>query len=212
VILRIILGLWMCGVIVAAFLVAPRAEMLGDLSRIIYFHVPVAWVTVLAFVWSMVQSIIYLARRNRANDVSAEAAARIGMIFCALATVTGMVFAKVTWGAYWNWDPRETSIFILLLIYLAYFALRMSVGDPERRAKISAVYAILAAFTVPFLVFVIPRMFFSLHPSPVTDQGGMDTKMKIVFFASLAGFTGLYVWLQNLSVRTGMLVLKKEEE
>lgn len=202
----------MCAVIVAAFLVAPQAAGLGDLSRIIYFHVPVAWVSVLAFLWSMVQSVTHLAKRRRENDVAAEAAARIGMVFCALATVTGMVFAKVTWGSYWNWDPRETTILILLLIYLAYFALRMSVSEAEKRARLSAVYSILAFFTVPFLVFIIPRIFFSLHPSPVVDRGGMDANMRIVFFASLAGFTGLYVWIQNISTRAGLLELREEEE
>lgn len=203
----------MCAVIAAVFLVAPQAKTLGELSRIIYFHVPAAWVSVLAYLWSMIQSVLYLSRdRKPEHDVAAEAAARIGMLFCVLATLTGMVFAKATWGAWWNWDPRETTVFALLLIYLAYFALRMSVGEAERRARLAAVYSLLAFFTVPFLVFVIPRIFFSLHPSPVLNRGGMDLHMKIVFFAALAGFSGLYAWMQNLSTRIGILALEKEED
>ena len=212
---RIATGIWMAAVIIAAFLVAPPAKTLGELSRIIYFHVPVAWVAVLAFLWSMAQSIIYLKNKNSNNDIAAEASARIGFAFCVLATVTGMFFAKATWGAYWNWDPRETSIFILMLIYLAYFALRMAIDDNERRAQFAAVYSILAFFTVPFLVFILPRISFSLHPSPLIKQStdsGMDARMGIVFGASFVAFTMLYVWLQNLSVRIGLLARRAEEE
>jgi len=204
----------MSGVIVAVFLFSPEVEGLKNLTRIFYFHVPCAWVSVLAFLWSMAQSILYLKNGKFNNDAAAEASSRIGLFFCVLATGTGMVFAKATWGAYWNWDPRETSIFILLLVYFAYFALRMSVEDPERRARYAAVYSILAFFTVPFLVFILPRLLFSLHPSPIISKGGdmmMDPKIKIIFFSSLAGFTGLYVWLQNISTRITVLSNRKEE-
>lgn len=214
-ILRILLGIWMAAVIAGAFLLAPPAETLGELARIFYFHVPMAWISGVAFLWSMVQSVIYLAKQKPANDVAAESAARIGLIFCLLATGSGMVFAKATWGAYWNWDPRETSIFVLLLIYLAYLALRMAVEEPERRARYAAVYSILAFFSVPFLMLILPRLTFTLHPSPIINNSGkmlVDPEMKLVFFASLAGFTALYVWIQNLSVRIGMLARREEEE
>lgn len=212
---RALLGIWMAAVIVGAFLIAPVAKNLGELSRIVYFHVPVAWVAVLAFLWAMVQGILLLRSNRMVNDIAAEAAARIGLSFCILATLTGMVFAKATWGAYWNWDPRETSVFVLLLIYLAYFALRTAIEDPERRARLAAAYAILAGFAVPFLVFIIPRVYFSLHPTPIISKTGkleMDHTMLIVFLSSLAGFTGIYVWLQNLSVRAGILARRAEEE
>lgn len=200
-------------VIIGAFLIAPPANILGELSRIVFFHVPCAWVAVLAFLWAMAQSILYLRTRNDINDIAAEAAAKIGIVFCLLATVTGMVFAKATWGSFWNWDPRETSVFVLLLIYMAYFALRMAIEDPERRARLSAVYAILAFFTVPFLVFILPRIYFSLHPVIIEKTGkmSMDRVMKLVFFSSMIGFTGLFAWLQNISVRVGILLRAQEE-
>jgi heme exporter protein C len=197
---------WMCGVIVAAFLYARPAAGLGEASRVVYFHIPVAWVTVLAFLVSMVYSIQYLRRRRMGDDLRAEAAARLGLVFAILATVTGSIFARITWGSFWNWDPRETSIFILLLIYAAYFALRSAVEDEERRGRLSAVYAIVAFVTVPFLVFVVPRVYFSLHPDPIVNATGqlqMSGRMVQVFLASLAGFTGLFVWLYKITVALG---------
>lgn len=204
----------MPGVFVAVFIFAPEVEGLNELSRIFFFHVPIAWVSALAFLWSMAQSVLYLKNKRFENDSAADAAARIGLVFCSLATITGMVFAKATWGAYWNWDPREMSVFILLLVYFAYVALRMAVEDHERRARYAAVYSILAFFTVPFLVFILPRLFSTLHPSPIIDRGGnimMDPTIHLIFFAALAGFTGLYVWLQNISTRISVLSRQKEE-
>jgi len=129
------------------------------------------------------------------------------LLFCVIATVSGSVFAKATWGSYWNWDPRETSIFVLLLIYGAYFALRSSVDDPARRGSLAAVYGILAFITVPLLVFVAPRIpaVQSLHPDgPILATGGgldMDGRMMTVFISSLLGFTGLYAWVFSLRLR-----------
>ena len=127
------------------------------------------------------------------------------MLFAILATITGSIFARVTWGSFWNWDPRETSIFILLLIYGAYFALRTAVEEPQRRATLSAVYSIFAFLTVPFLVFVIPRVVPSLHPADsVVDQDmkfTMGPTVRAIFFSSLALFTVLYLWLFSLAER-----------
>jgi heme exporter protein C len=94
------------------------------------------------------------------------AAIEQGFLFSILATATGSIFAKVVWGSFWNWDPRETSILILLLIYGAYFALRSAIDDAERREQLAAVYALLAFVTVPLLIFVVPRLAeSSLHPN-----------------------------------------------
>lgn len=154
----------MCGVIIAAFINPPPQQALGEASRIFYFHVPQAWVSVLAFIFSMVASIRYLAKGKMIDDDRAKVAAQLGLMFCFLAAVTGAVFAKVTWGQFWNWDPRQTSIFVLLLIYGAYFALRSALDTPEKRARLAAVYSIFAFITVPFLMFVVPRVMPSLHP------------------------------------------------
>ena len=200
-IFKIILGFWICLVISASFLYAPAALGLGELSRIIFFHVPLAWVGVLAYLVSMIYSISYLKKGCLIDDSRAAMHAEIGLIFTILATLTGAIFARFTWGMYWNWDPRQASIFVLLFIYSAYFVLRSSLETAELRARIASVFSILAFITVPFLVFIIPRVYATLHPEPIINVSSgfqMDQKMFQVFLASLAGFTGLYYWISLL--------------
>jgi heme exporter protein C len=133
------------------------------------------------------------------------------LLFAILATTTGAIWAKFEWGAFWNWDPRQTSIFVLILIYGAYFALRSAIESEETRAKLSSVYAILAGITVPFFVFILPRIVESLHPDPIVNTSGkvkMNTNMFLIFISSLIGFTGVYFWMMNLKVRLIKLNLK----
>lgn len=169
---KLLIGVWLAGVAVAMFLIVPQYEGLGNAGRIIIMHVPTAWVSVLAFTLSAVFSGLYLWRRRPEHDDYALAAAESGFLFTALATVTGMIFSQVVWGVYWNWDPRQTSIFVLLLIYAALFALRSAIDDVQRRRQLSAVYSLFAFVTVPFLIFVAPRLADStLHPNCAFIQG-----------------------------------------
>ena len=205
---------WIAGWLAAAFLWAPLVPVLGETTRVLYFHIPAAWVTVVALAWSMGHSIAYLRTRRLEHDHQAAAAAEIGILFCIVATLSGSMWAKAMWGAYWNWDPRETSIFFLLLIYAAYLALRSAIDGDERRARLSAVYSVVAFVTVPFLIFVVPRIYFTLHPDPIINPRGkldMDPRIRIAFFALLAGFTGLYFWLQSLRVRVARLEHERAE-
>lgn len=201
--LKWFLWLWLAMVIVGAFYYAPLAEgFLGQSSRILYFHVPMAWVAFVAFVAAGVSSLRYLAgSREARHDRSAAAAVELGLLFGVLATVTGAIWAKVMWGAYWNWDPRQTSILIALLFYAAYLALRGAVADGPTRARLSAAYAALGIVIAPFLFFVLPRLGFTLHPEPVINSTGkmaMDSRMLHVLLASLAGFTALFFWMHQL--------------
>jgi heme exporter protein C len=162
----------MVAVTAAMFLWVPAQQGLGNTGRIIIMHVPTAWLSVLAFGIAAIYSGLYLRRRRPGDDDRAVAAVEQGFLFSILATATGSIFAKVVWGSFWNWDPRETSILILLLIYGAYFALRSALDDQERRRQLSAVYAALAFVTVPLLIFVVPRLAeSSLHPNCAFLQG-----------------------------------------
>lgn len=202
-VLKTLLFLWLAAVIYGAFQYAPLAQGLGEYTRVLYFHVPTAWVTVVAFFLGAVFSVLYLKKREIRFDYYAEAASQLGFVFCILATLTGSVWAKVSWGSFWNWDPRQTSIFILLLIYAAYFALRSAIDQPDRKAALSSVYALLAFVTVPFFVFIVPRIYQSLHPDPLINTQGrinMDSRMLIVFLSSLFGFTLLFFWLLKLKL------------
>lgn len=182
-------------VIASVFFVVPPAQGLGDFVRIAFFHIPAAWVSVLAFALSAWWAYRYLKGRRPQHDYLSQRAALLGFVCCVLATVSGAVFAKLTWGAYWNWDPRQITIFVLLLIYGAYFALRTSIAEPAARAKLCAVYSLFACATVPFLVFVIPRYYFSLHPAPLLNAGGridMDPVMLCVLLAALLDSTLIF--------------------
>jgi heme exporter protein C len=208
---RLLLFVWIAAAMVLGFAWAPVVPFLEDTTRVIYFHVPAAWVTVLALGWSMVHSVLYLRWRDLRHDDQAAGAAELGVTFCILATVSGSLWAKAQWGSYWNWDPRETTIFFLLLVYAAYLAIRGAVEEPAKRARLSAVYSAVAFVSVPFLMFVVPRVYATLHPSPILpasggeDAGGMDTRIRVVFWAMVAGFTALFFWVLSLRVRLGRL-------
>ena len=214
--LKWFLFVWMAVVIWAAFMWVPSAQgFKGESSRIVFFHVPTAWVATLAFLVSCITSVMYLRRREPRDDIHAAVSAGLGMLFAVLATVTGAIFAKIMWGAYWNWDPRQTSITILLLIYAAYFALRSAIADPEKRATLAAVYSILAFVTVPFLIFVVPRIYWSLHPDVLTNadpDNRLDSAHIRVLMASLAGFTYLYVWLYTIGSRIEAIRHQRRQE
>ena len=203
--LKILLGPYMLAVVLAAFFwPQPAKGFIGESSRIVFFHVPCAWTATLAFLMAAVASIVHLRTRSAASDESAASAVRMGFLFSALATITGSIFADVMWGSYWNWDPRETSIVLLLFLYAAYLFLRSALPDPERRGVFCAVYAIFAAFIMPFLMFVVPRVTTSLHPQTVINPQGkilMDVPTKAVFFGSLIGFTALFLWMWGLDRR-----------
>jgi len=192
----------------------PDVPGLEQKARNIFFHVPTAWTTVFAFLVSMYFGFRYLKTRDNDYDLKSVSSAGLGFLFCILATVTGAVWAKFNWGSYWNWDPRQTSIFILLLIYGAYFALRSAIESDEKRARLSAVYAIVAGLTVPFFIFIMPRMMTGLHPGaqgdssgsgPLFESGMMAGNMRVLFYSSLLGFSLLYVWLFNLRLRVARL-------
>ena len=194
-------------VLLLVLFVVPPAEGLGNYVRIIFIHIPCAWIGVLAFLSAAVYAwrVLRGARNGaaapaavaRADRLSARSAA-LGLAFTAVATVTGAIFSRLTWGAFWNWDPRQTTILCLLLIYAAYLALRSVTADPERRARVSAVYALFSFLAVPFLVFVIPRFYFSLRPEPVLNAAGhvdMEPVMLLVLLLALADVTLIYLAL-----------------
>lgn len=187
----------------------PFIPGLKENAKIIFFHVPTAWLSAVAFFMSTLYSFKYLKKKNLDDDAKSYAAAQLGIIFCILATVTGAVWAKFAWGSFWSWDPRQTSIFALLLIYGAWFALRSSIESEEKRATLSAVYSIIAFLTVPFFVFIMPRIMDGLHPGSLDDTNTgpvidfkMNANMQLIFFLSLIGFTILFFWMWRLGYKS----------
>lgn len=196
----VLLTLAVCAAII--FFVPP-IKGLGELAKIIFFHVPTAWVSVIAFFTSAFFAAKFLRTFNLFFDKISERAAKLGFIFVILSTISGAIFSKLTWGAFWNWDPRQTTIFVLILIYGAYLTLRAAISDEKVRARVSAVYSLLSVLTVPFLVFIIPRMYFSLHPSPILNSSGrieMDSIVLIVLIAAIVDATLIFIQLMRRKI------------
>jgi heme exporter protein C len=205
------LGIWMAGVVAVTFVWLPPAAMFRDpqMARIVALHLPNSIVAVIAAFAAGFYAWRYLAKgRNMADDVRSKTAAALAALFCILATATGAVFARAEWGEYWNWDPRQTCMFLLLLVYSAYFVLRAGIEDREKRAAVSAVYVVFAAIMTPLLGYIVPKYLPSLHPT----NTHFDHAYGSVLLAACAGFIGLYMWMQNLGARAGLAQLAWESE
>lgn len=206
----VLLGLWTTGVIVAAFGVAMPSGGFRDVQgyRAVFFHVPLAWTGCLSFLVAAVQAARYLVSRAPLLDKAACAAAETGLVLCLLATVTGMIFAQSQWGVAWNWDPRETSIFFVILIYAAYLVLRGALGDDEAlRARASAAYLLLAVAPMMWLVMVFPRTApGSLHP----EKAPFEARHWYIMLANFAGTLGLYAVIMRVHAVTARLQQRQE--
>jgi len=194
---------------------------LGELGRNMLFHVPMSMTAFLAFLVGTIYSIMYLIRKRPSDDRSARAASAAGLLFTLLATITGSIWARFSWGTFWNWDPREVSIFILLLIYVAYFILRSLLEESEeKKARIAAVYNIVAFVSVPFLMFVVPRIKQSLHPggggseAPIINTSSTpvhtDPALLNLHWIMVILFVLLFVWMKDLYTR--ILTLEERTE
>ena len=134
-----------------AWWISPPDSGMGHLQKIMYVHVPAAWVAFLAFTTVFVASIVYLVRKSEKWDLLAAAAAEVGVVLTALTLALGSIWAKPTWGVWWTWDPRLTTTAILLLIYVGYLALRSFTEDEGKRARWSAAVGILGFLNVPIV-------------------------------------------------------------
>lgn len=184
----------------------PFRNILSETIRNTYFHVPLWFGMVLIFLGSVVFSIRYLRGFREDDDQKAVALTTVGILYGILGLITGAIWAKNTWGAYWSWDVKQNMTAIALLIYFAYFVLRNSFEDPERKARLGAVYNIFAFATLIPLIYVIPRMTDSLHPgaggNPAFGSQDLDNTMRMVFYPAVIGWTLFGYWMAGLYYRT----------
>jgi heme exporter protein C len=220
---KLLTGAAMSATVVAAMLAPPaRAFSIGGHgAKIIFFHVPCAWLTIL----SLVVGIWYAVRawrgirlgpgRYERDDAKCAAAMEIGLVFAALATITGSIFSHNEWSMYWSWDPRQTSILIVMLLFAAYAVLRSAVEDAETRAALSSAYAAISAVPGLFLLIVLPRIVQTLHggANQAVVQGGLSPHYRMVLLGmAMPAFTLLYVWLFQLRVRVSAAVASADAE
>ncbi len=179
---------------VAAMTVPPDAVQ-GQLSRIMYVHVPAAWLAYLAFGVTMFASAMYLWKRDMAWDRRALASAEVGVFFTGLLIGLGMIWGKPTWGVWWTWDARLTLTAIMFFVYLGYLALRRTTDDLDARAKRAAIFGVLAVVQVPLVHFSVV-WWRSLHQAPTLlrpEGPEMDTSMVVTLLIAVASFTVMYV-------------------
>ncbi len=205
-ILTIISAALMLAAAFGALAVAPSAVGLTPdetaAQRIIYFHVPVAWLSMLAFGVTAIGSVVYLITSKRLWDSLAVSSAELGIVFTLAAMASGSLWAKPAWNTWWTWDPRLTTYTIMFLLYVAYFMLRSAMDDPARRARFAAVYGIFAFLSVP-ITFMSIRWWRTIHPVLIDPKSGfgLSKNMMPVFFLSLIAFTVFYVVLLIYRVR-----------
>ena len=211
---KILIGLGIAGTTVWGMKVPPAEGFMNpDLARILFWHLPNAFITVVFLFAAAVFSIKTLRMRGDAMaDQKAATANELAFLFALITMVTGILFSKVQWGEWWSWDPRQTSFLFVLLILFAYFALRSAFADSAKRAVNSAAYCIAALIPILFLIFVLPRMpqVQSLHPSNTIVGGGLKGDYWNVVLANFVLFLAVAIWLFRMRVRAGELELSLE--
>jgi heme exporter protein C len=187
------------------FFFAPRAQDAsgGQAQRIFYFHVSSAWVGFLAWFVAAYAAVRYLRSRDPKWDRLGFASAEIGVMFMVMMLLSGMLWARPTWNAWWTWDYKLTLSLLQFLLFVAYLVLRSGIDHPEKRARFAAVYTVLGSITIP-LNFVVSRVLEnSVHPTVFGDsvngrqQGdfGLANDMRIVFYISALALTLVYVYM-----------------
>ncbi len=187
-------------------------DRLQESIRNFFFHVPMWFGMMILLLVSVIYSIKHLNNPTHKNDSYASSYAAMGTVFGSLGLITGALWANYQWGQPWSGDPKQNGAAIALLIYLAYFVLRGSMDDEEKRARIGAVYNIFAFFMLFPTLWILPRLTQSLHPGGQGSAGnpGINGKdlapsMKLVFWPAVFGWTLLGVWITTLRIRVQLL-------
>lgn len=191
----------------------PKLAILEESIRNLFYHVPMWFGMILLLLGSVVNATKYLRKGNLNDDVKSAELAQVGVLFGMMGIFTGMIWAKNTWGDYWTNDPKLNSAAIGMLMYFAYLVLRSSIDDEEKRARVSAVYNIFSFPVFMVLVFVLPRLTASLHPgnggNPGFNSYDLDSKLRLVFYPAVIGWTLIGYWIADLGIRKKFLEQKK---
>jgi heme exporter protein C len=188
-----------------AFLFAQTERVMGDVQRIFYVHLPLAWVGFVAFGHACWAGIQYLRTGRREWDTVGASAAEIGVLFATLVIVTGSLWARPVWGTWWTWDPQLSTYLILWLIYVGYLVLRAAAGEDSRKARFAAAFAIVGFVDVP-LVWLSARYLRALSPVIFTFRSiGLAPSMTWALVAGLVAWSLFYVVLVRARIRLGIL-------
>lgn len=194
----------------------PLLPVLHETIRNIYFHVGMWFGMIFILFFALVFSLRFLLYNNIKDDFKALAAVRVGLLFGSMGLITGMIWAKFTWGSFWVNDPKLNGALVGMLTYLAYMVLRGSIDEEQRRARLSAVYNVFAFVLFFIFIMIIPRLASaSIHPgvdgNPALSTGDLAPEMRKVFFPAIAGWFIWAYWLFTIQFRSMVLHQKIEE-
>jgi heme exporter protein C len=193
----------------------PTMPILHETIRNTYFHVPMWMAMFTVFTISVYYSIKYLQTGKEEYDLIAVESANTGLFFFVIGLITGMLWARYTWGAFWSNDPKQNSAAIAFLLYCAYSVLRNSIDEEQKRAKISAIYNIFAFPIMIVLIMVLPRMTDSLHPgnggNPAFGKLDMDNRMRMVLYPAFIAWSAMGVWIASVRYRIRLIEYKKNQ-
>jgi heme exporter protein C len=202
-------------VITGLLVTVPKKYIVNETIRNLYFHVPMWMGMLTVFVVSVYFSIRYLRFNREEDDLAAVECVNTGLFFYLLGLVTGMFWAKYTWGEYWSGDPKQNSAAIGFLLYAAYLVMRNAIDEEQKRAKISAVYNIFAFPIMVVVIFVLPRLTDSLHPgnggNPGFGGSDLDNTMRISFYPAMLGWSFIALWIATLRYRIRLIEYKNNE-
>jgi heme exporter protein C len=217
-ILNVVSAVLFLAALAMVFLYAPLEATMNYVQKVFYFHIANAWVGMLGFLAAAVAGIAYLHTRDLKWDIVELAAVEISLVFFFIAIVTGSIWARPTWGAWWTWDARLTTAAILELIYLAYLLLRQGIEDPDRRARFGAVYTLVGALSVPITFLSIRVTSRTIHPviigaasESARGSFNMTPPMLHTMFFCLFTFSVIFVTLFWHRIRLGELAQKVEQ-
>jgi heme exporter protein C len=190
-----------------AFFVAPPDYQQGETVRIMFVHVPAAWLAMFGYVLIAIAALGTLIWRHPLADVAAKAAAPIGATFCLIALVTGSLWGKPMWGTYWVWDARLTSMLVLFLLYLGLIALWQAIEEPGRAGRAAAILALVGVVNIPIIKFSVDWWNTLHQPASIVRPGGptIDPSMLAPLFIMAAGFALLFVALHLIAMRAEIL-------
>jgi heme exporter protein C len=201
---------WMTLVIIIGFLIdIPMIPILEETARNLFLHVPM-WMTMsFCFLLGLIYSIRYLATGKPDLDTRAAAVTTVGVLFGICGLLTGSLWARFTWGTWWTFaEPKINLSAMAMMIYVGYFILRGAFSDEVKRARISAVFNVFAATTIPFLLYIIPRQLPSLHPGADGNPAFSDMtapELRYIFYPAVIGFIGLGMWLYDITYRSAVI-------
>ena len=197
-------GLLLYSVIFGLIGEVPRQPILNETIRNVYFHVPMWFGMMALMISSLTYSIKYLRQGQIQDDVYAVEYANVAIVFGVLGFITGSLWGNYTWGDPLPKDPKIIAVEVGLLIYSAYFFLRGSFEDEQKKARLSAVYNIFAFASFMPLVWILPRLTDSLHPgnggNPAFGKYDMDSNMRMVFYPAILAWILIGVWIASLRI------------